>query len=108
MDEFFVFLNIAGGLKVNDPSIDLAVTAAILSSSEDLSLPRDTCFAGEVGLSGEIRPVTHIDTRISEAGKLGFRRMLIADAHRKFQKPKGGMEVIRVAKVNDMLRTMFG
>ncbi|HLV53485.1 MAG TPA: DNA repair protein RadA [Cryomorphaceae bacterium] len=103
-----VFLNIAGGLKVNDPSIDLAVTAAVLSSSEDLSLPRHTCFAGEVGLSGEIRPVTHIDTRISEASKLGFRRILIAKAHKEVHVPKDGVEVVRVAKVNDMLRTMFG
>ncbi len=103
-----VFLNIAGGLKVNDPSIDLAVTAAILSSSEDLSLPQDTCFAGEVGLSGEIRPVTRIDTRISEADKLGFRRILIAEAHGKSVQAKGKIEVVRVGKVTDMLRTMFG
>ena len=73
-----VFLNMAGGLKVNDPAVDLAVTAAILSSNFDLPLPPRTCFAAEVGLSGEVRPVSHIDRRIAEAQKLGFETIYVS------------------------------
>ena len=73
-----VFLNMAGGLKVNDPAVDLAVTAAILSSNFDLPLTPRTCFAAEVGLSGEVRPVSHIDRRIAEAQKLGFETIYIS------------------------------
>lgn len=103
-----VFINIAGGLKVNDPSMDLAVVAAALSSSEDLSLPAHTCFAGEVGLSGEIRPVVRSEQRLAEAAKLGFKRMFIsAFSAKELQAPKG-IELIRVAKVQDMLSEMFG
>jgi DNA repair protein RadA/Sms len=102
-----VFLNLAGGLKIQDPSIDLAVVAAILSSSEDLSLPRGTCFAGEVGLSGEIRPVTFIDKRINEAEKLGFESIFISK-HHKAQNAKKGSSVHQVAHVRDMLTEMFG
>ncbi len=102
-----VFLNIAGGLKINDPSIDLAVAAAILSSSEDLTIPSDTCFAAEIGLAGEIRPIAHIEQRISEAGKLGFKRIFVSTQQRLNQTPKG-IEVIAVGKIQDMLRNMFG
>jgi DNA repair protein RadA/Sms len=73
-----VFLNMAGGLKVNDPAVDLAVTAAILSSNFDLPLAPRTAFAAEVGLSGEVRPVSHIDRRIAEAQKLGFETIYIS------------------------------
>src|SRR4029077_3500955 len=69
-----VFLNIAGGIKVEDPSIDLAVICSVLSSNEDISIPPKTCFTGEVGLSGEIRPVNRIEQRIIEAEKLGFEK----------------------------------
>lgn len=103
-----VFVNIAGGLKVNDPSIDLAVTAAILSSSEDLTLPSDTCFAGEVGLSGEIRPVMRTEQRVAEAGKLGFKRVFISSHTPEAEAKGAGVDVIRVAKVRDMLTEMFG
>jgi len=104
-----VFLNIAGGIKINDPSVDLAVVAAVLSSSEDLSLPRDTCFAGEVGLSGEIRPVNRMDQRIAEAEKLGFKTMFISKFHESEMKPvKSELNVIGVNHVRDMLREMFG
>lgn len=72
-----MFLNIAGGLKVNDPAIDLAVISAILSSNMDTEIEPDICMAGEVGLSGEIRPVNRVEQRISEAEKLGFKRMLV-------------------------------
>jgi DNA repair protein RadA/Sms len=102
-----VFLNLAGGLKIQDPSIDLAVVAAILSSSEDLSLPRGTCFAGEVGLSGEIRPVTFIDKRINEAEKLGFKSIFISKHHEgDLAKRMSGVHA--VGHVRDMLSEMFG
>jgi len=104
-----VFLNIAGGLKVHDPSIDLAVVAAVLSSSEDLSLPRQTCFAGEVGLSGEIRPINRIDQRIAEADKLGFKSIFISKHHQLSQSALSGkMKVHSVGHVRDMLTEMFG
>src|SRR4029079_6247250 len=72
-----VFLNIAGGIKVEDPAIDLAVICAVLSSNEDMPIHPKFCFAAEVGLSGEIRPVTRIEQRISEAEKMGFEKMII-------------------------------
>lgn len=72
-----VFLNIAGGLRVNDPAIDLGVMAAVLSSNMDIPLDPDTCLTGEVGLAGEIRPVARLEQRIREAEKLGFRRIII-------------------------------
>ncbi len=78
-----VFLNIAGGLKVEDPSIDLAVLCALLSSFEDIPLAADTCFAGEVGLNGEIRAVNRIGQRIAEAEKLGFSKILISKYNQK-------------------------
>lgn len=102
-----VFLNIAGGLKIQDPSIDLAVVAAVLSSSEDLSIPKKTCFAGEVGLSGEIRPVNRVESRINEAQKLGFDTILISKHHEPTS-TINSKEVIRVAHVRDMLTEMFG
>lgn len=103
-----VFLNIAGGLKVNDPSIDLAVVAAVLSSSEDLSLPGNYCFAAEVGLSGEIRPITRIEQRINEAAKMGMKRIFISQHHRDVKDKDFDIEVVQVAKVQDVLRNMFG
>ncbi|MEA5072023.1 MAG: DNA repair protein RadA, partial [Petrimonas sp.] len=72
-----VFLNIAGGLRVNDPGMDLAVISSVLSSSLDMAVDRDTCLTGEVGLSGEIRPVNRIEQRITEAEKLGFSRIIV-------------------------------
>ena len=87
-----VFLNITGGIKVDDPSIDLCVIAAILSSNEDVAISDKTCFAGEVGLSGEIRPATRIEQRILEAEKLGFEQIFIS----KFNKIEAGKFAIRV------------
>ena len=73
-----VFLNMAGGLKVSDPACDLAVIAAVLSSNFDYAVPSDVCFAGEVGLSGEIRPVAQTDRRVMEAERLGFKKIYIS------------------------------
>ena len=85
-----VFVNIAGGIKVNDPAIDLPVLAAVLSSNMDIALDTKTCITGEVGLAGEIRPVNRIDQRIREAEKLGFEQIIIP-AGQKFNAPVGKM-----------------
>jgi len=98
-----VFLNIAGGLRVNDPAIDLAVLAAVISSSMDIALDDDVCLCGEVGLAGEIRPVARIEQRIAEAEKLGFKRIIIP-AGQDTSLPKTKIQVIPVAKVPDALR----
>lgn len=103
-----VFLNIAGGLKVNDPAIDLAVISAVLSSSLDISIERHVCIAGEVGLSGEIRPVNRIEQRIFEAEKLGFKRILIPHNNLKGFSSKVDIEIIQVKKVEEAFRNLFG
>lgn len=104
-----VFLNIAGGLRVNDPAIDMAVISAILSSSLDITIEPGTCLAGEVGLSGEIRPVNRIEQRILEAEKLGFDRILIPHNNLKgFDASKSKIKIIQVRKVEDAFRQLFG
>lgn len=104
-----VFLNIAGGLKVNDPAIDLAVLSAILSSSLDITIESGTCMAGEVGLSGEIRPVNRIEQRILEAEKLGFNRIFIPYNNLKgFDVSKCKIQIIQVRKVEEAFRGLFG
>lgn len=104
-----VFLNIAGGLKVNDPAIDLAVISAILSSNMDTEIETGVCMAGEVGLSGEIRPVNRIEQRISEAEKLGFARMLIPKQNMQgLDKQKIKIKLIPVRKVEEAFRELFG
>lgn len=104
-----VFLNIAGGLRVNDPAIDLAVIASVLSSNLDITIPSDICMTGEVGLSGEIRPVTRIEQRISEAEKLGFKRILIPEFNRQ-QLANGhrNINTIGVNRVDEAFRNLFG
>lgn len=105
-----VFLNMAGGLKVNDPACDLAVVSAVLSSNFDFAIPSDVCFAGEVGLSGEIRPVVQTDRRIIEAARLGFKRIFVSS----FTALDGleeqgvkGIEVVKVADVPALCRSLF-
>ena len=106
-----VFLNIAGGLRVNDPAIDLAVLAAVLSSNMDIALDPDTAVTGEVGLAGEIRPVPRIEQRIQEAAKLGFKRILIPAGQRLATKNKQQMpndiQLIEVSKVADAFRILI-
>ena len=95
-----VFLNIAGGLKIEDPSIDLAVLCALLSSYEDAPIPHHTCFAGEVGLSGEIRAVNRIDQRIAEAEKLGFEKIIVSKYNQKgLAKQKMNIEVVAMGRI---------
>ena len=104
-----VFLNIAGGLKVSDPAIDLAVISAILSSSLDIAIDRTACMTGEVGLSGEIRPVSRIEQRIAEAGKLGFERIIIPSANMHgLNTKKAGIEIVPVSKVEEAFKQLFG
>ena len=103
-----VFLNIAGGLKVNDPALDMAVVCAILSSNLDVPIRRDICFAGEVGLSGEIRHVTRIDQRIAEAQKMGFKTILVPKGNVKSGSKFGGIKVLEVWKIEETFREVFG
>ncbi len=104
-----VFLNLAGGIRVTDPALDLSVIAAILSSNVDTAISRDVCMAGEVGLSGEIRPVARIEQRVSEAEKLGFKRMLVPRQNARGRKKNNqNIEIVSVGKVEDALRELFG
>ena len=104
-----VFLNIAGGIKVDDPAIDLAVVCAILSSNEDLAISPNICFAAEVGLSGEIRPVTKIDQRIGEAQKLGFEKVIVSEYNMKgIEKNQFEIEIIEVRKIEEVFNYLFG
>jgi DNA repair protein RadA/Sms len=104
-----VFLNIAGGLKVNDPAIDLAVISAILSSSLDIAIDRTICMTGEIGLSGEIRPVSRIEQRISEAEKLGFKQIIIPKNNMAgLEKKKIKIELLPAQKVEEAFRYIFG
>lgn len=104
-----VFLNIAGGIRVNDPALDLGVVMAVLSSNIDAALPRDTVFAGEVGLSGEIRAVSRIEQRISEAEKLGFKQIFVPYGNQKaLTKQTPRIEVRPVSKIADICRALFG
>ena len=103
-----VFLNIAGGMKVNDPSLDLAVICAILSSNVDMAIPNRICMAGEVGLSGEVRPVSRIEQRIREAEKLGMETIIIPRHNLKGIDTSGlNIRIIEVAKVEEAFRTLF-
>lgn len=103
-----VFINIAGGIKVEDPSLDLAVLSALLSSNEDVPLPQKMCFAGEVGLSGEIRAVNRIEQRISEAEKLGFDKIIISKYNQKgITQKQFNIEIIRLSKVEELYHYLF-
>ncbi len=103
-----VFLNIAGGIKVTDPSIDLAVVAALISSLQDIHINKKICFAGEVGLSGEIRPVSRAEQRIQEAGRLGFETIYISKYKSELLPKKNfGVEVKMLSRIDDLLREIF-
>lgn len=103
-----VFINIAGGIKTEDPSIDLAIVSALLSSYEDTPLPQHICFAGEVGLSGEIRAVNRIEQRIAEAEKLGFEKIILSKYNAKsIGKLKTGIEIVALGKVEELYQFLF-
>ena len=103
-----VFLNIAGGFKVSDPGLDMAVVAAILSSALDSPIPTDICFAGEIGLSGEIRPAGRTEARIGEASRLGFKRIVVSEYVRKALGTRHqSIEIIYVGRVEELVRKIF-
>jgi DNA repair protein RadA/Sms len=101
-----VFLNVTGGISVDDPAIDLAVVAAILSSNEDITVGKDICFAGEVGLSGEIRPVNRVEQRIQEAEKLGFSTIFVSK-YNKIATQFPGIKIVLVSKIEEIVSELF-
>ena len=102
-----VFLNVTGGITVDDPAIDLAVVAAVLSSNVDIAIDKSLCFSAEIGLAGEVRPVTRIDQRIKEAEKLGYLSIIISK-HCKVSNKDHVINIIKVSKVHDVVRHLFG
>lgn len=102
-----VFLNIAGGIKVDDPAIDLAVAMSVLSSNADLAIPKTIAFAGEIGLSGEIRPVNRIEQRISEAEKLGYKQIVVSKYSKGLELKKSEIEVFSCGKIEEVVKFVF-
>jgi len=102
-----VFLNITGGIKVSDPGIDLAILSSVLSSSLDMPIGRDICFAGEAGLSGEIRPVARIEQRIAEASKMGFKKIVISRFHSRITDKHKQVEILTAGKIETLVRLLF-
>ncbi|PKR79759.1 DNA repair protein RadA [Brumimicrobium salinarum] len=103
-----VFLNIAGGIKVSDPGIDLAVVASILSSNADIAIKKNISLSAEVGLSGEIRPVNRVDQRISEAEKLGFDKIIISKDNKGIKQSDFKIEIVGCSRIEEVLRELFG
>ncbi|MBW7936181.1 MAG: DNA repair protein RadA, partial [Flavobacteriales bacterium] len=103
-----VFLNLTGGIKVEDPAMDLAVVCAILSSNENIELPASICFAAEVGLTGELRPVTRIEHRIAEAEKLGFKRIYVSKYNLKgIQLNKFKIQIVSIGRIEELYHQLF-
>lgn len=102
-----VFLNMAGGLRVTDPACDLAVVVAILSSNFDHTIPSGYCFAAEVGLSGEIRPVSQVERRVAEAEKLGFKKIFISAFSKRIEQPKQKIKVVEIKDIPELVRELF-
>ena len=104
-----VFINITGGLKVEDPAIDLALICAVISSLHDIPIPQSSVFAGEVGLSGEIRSVTRLEPRIAEAEKLGFKNIYVSSLQAKsLNREFKDINIIGVNKLEEVFRAVFG
>lgn len=103
-----VFLNIAGGIRLEDPAMDMAVISAILSSNSEIAIPKQMCFAGEVGLSGEIRPVARIDQRINEAAKLGFNQIFVSSFNKGLSNYSKEIQIVPVARVGELFEKLFG
>ena len=101
-----VFLNITGGIKIEDPAIDLAVIAAILSSNINIPIPKGVCFAAEIGLSGELRNISKIDQRINEAEKLGFKFLIISEATKISKIPKK-IKILRYSRIEELIKNLF-
>jgi DNA repair protein RadA/Sms len=103
-----VFVNVVGGLRVQEPAADLAVAAAVASSIRDIALPANMALIGEIGLSGELRAVAQLNTRIKEAAKLGFKRVLVPKRARGGEKPPSGIEIIQVRSVHEAIEAALG
>lgn len=103
-----VFLNIAGGLKINDPATDLAIITSILSSNIDIAINHKICFTGEVGLTGEIRAVNRIEQRIAEAAKLGFKKIFVPGLNKGFDAKKYDIDIQKASRVEEVFRAIFG
>ncbi len=104
-----VFLNVTGGIRVDDPAIDLGVICAVLSSNEDMPVNQNICFAAEVGLTGEIRPVTRIEQRIAEAAKLGFNEIFLSKYNLKgLEKKDFGIKTQGVTRIDQVFTMLFG
>jgi DNA repair protein RadA/Sms len=106
--QYDVFVNVAGGVKALEPAIDLGMALAIVSSIKDVPVDAQAVAIGEIGLGGEIRTINHIERRIAEARKLGFRRVIIPTNNLKGMKTNGGIEVVEVATVEEAIETVFG
>ena len=102
-----VFLNITGGIKVNDPAIDLSIVSSVLSSNLDIPIGREACFTGETGLSGEIRPVSRIEQRIKEASKMGFKKIYISRFHKNLSVKGLDIEIVHVGKIENLVKSLF-
>lgn len=102
-----VFLNVTGGISIDDPAIDLAVVAAVLSSNIDIAIDKRMCFAAEIGLAGEVRPVTRVEQRILEAEKLGFETIIVS-RYSKIPKNKHHIGIVQIGKVHDLVHHLFG
>ena len=103
-----VFLNLAGGIRVDDPAIDLAVAMSVLSSNADLPIPKNIAFAGEIGLSGEIRPVNRIEQRMAEVEKLGYETIIVSSYTKGISKKSKGLRVVTCEKIEEVVRAVFG
>jgi DNA repair protein RadA/Sms len=103
-----VFLNIAGGIRVSDPAIDLAVACSVLSSNVDMPISPRYCFAAEMGLSGEVRSVSRVEHRIAEADRLGFEKIFVSKYNaRSLNKKRFGIEIVEVSVIEDAFRALF-
>jgi DNA repair protein RadA/Sms len=98
---------VAGGVKINDPATDLAVLTAVLSSSLDIAISQQTCFSGEIGLTGEIRAVNRIEQRIAEARRLGFKRIFIPKSNKIMEGFSDTIEITRVTRVEEVFKKLF-
>lgn len=104
-----MFLNIAGGIRVDDPAIDLSVVVSVLSSNEDIAIDQNICFAGEIGLSGEVRSVNKLEPRLAEADKLGLEKIFVSKYNLKgIQQKDYSIEIIPVGRVEEVFAKLFG
>ena len=102
-----IFLNIAGGLKVNDPAIDLSVVSSIISSHQDVCIDKKSCFSAEIGLSGEVRPIPYIDRRIKEAENLGFNKIYISKYNKDVSSSSAKIKLIYLANISELIEILI-